>query len=123
MIDTVLAQGKLRQLLATLDAERAVLLNGSLEDLAKISSKRDQLFESLINGGPVSQHILGRRLPEIRSMAKRNAALLAAAIKGMKDAHKDIENMKESLNKMDTYSREGARVVVAQTPPGKGHRV
>lgn len=123
MIDTVFARGKLRQLLAALEAERAVLLNGPLDDLAKISAKRDLLIDSLVNGGPVSQRILGARLTEIRAMANRNGALLKAVLQGMKDARKEIENMEESLNKMDTYSRDGAKIVVAQTLPGKGHRI
>ncbi|HIP22352.1 MAG TPA: hypothetical protein EYG79_01980 [Rhodobacteraceae bacterium] len=123
MIDTVLARGKLRQLLSVMDSERAVLLNGPLDDLAKISEKRDQLLESLVNGGPVSQRILGARLPDVKAMAKRNGALLKAAMEGMKDARKEIENMEESLNEMDTYSADGAKMVVAQTPPGKGHRI
>jgi len=123
MIDTVLARGKLRQLLSAMEAERAVLLGGPLDDLAKISAKRDQLLESLVNGGPVSQRILGARLADVRAMAKRNGALLKAAMEGMKDARKEIENMEESLNEMDTYTPDGAKMVVAQTPPGKGHRV
>ena len=123
MIDTVLARGKLRQLLSTMESERAVLLNGPLDDLAKISMKRDQLLESLVNGGPVSQRILGARLSDIKAMAKRNGALLKASMEGMKDARKDVENMEESLNEMDTYAPDGAKMVVAQTPPGKGHRV
>ncbi|NOR62737.1 MAG: hypothetical protein GQ535_09630 [Rhodobacteraceae bacterium] len=123
MIDTVLARGKLRQLLSVMDAERVVLLNGPLDDLAKISAKRDQLLDSLVNGGPVSQRILGARLPDVKAMAKRNGALLKAAMEGMKDARKEIENMEESLNEMDTYSADGAKMVVAQTPPGKGHRI
>ncbi|MBL1438249.1 MAG: hypothetical protein COB08_018880 [Rhodobacteraceae bacterium] len=123
MIDTVLARGKLRQLLSVMDAERGVLLNGPLDDLVKISAKRDQLLDSLVNGGPVSQRILGARLADVKAMAKRNGALLKAAMEGMKDARKEVENMEESLNNMDTYSRDGAKMVVAQTPPGKGHRV
>ena len=123
MIDTVLARGKLKQLLATMDAERAVLLNGPLDELANISAKRDQLLDSLVNGGPVSQRILSARLKDVKAMAKRNGALLKAAMEGMKDARKEIENMEESLNSMDTYTPEGAKMVVAQTPPGKGHRI
>ncbi len=123
MIDTVLARGKLRQLLSVMETERAVLLGGPLDDLAKISAKRDQLLESLVNGGPVSQRILGARLADVKAMAKRNGALLKAAMEGMKDARKEIENMEESLNAMDTYTPDGAKMVVAQTPPGKGHRV
>ena len=123
MIDTVLARGKLRQLLSAMESERAVLLNGPLDDLAKISSKRDQLLASLVNGGPVSQRILGARLDDVKAMAKRNGALLKAAMEGMKDARKEVENMEESLNEMDTYAADGAKMVVAQTPPGKGHRV
>ncbi len=123
MIDTVLARGKLRQLLSVMETERAVLLGGPLDDLAKISAKRDQLLESLVNGGPVSQRILGARLADVKAMAKRNGALLKAAMEGMKDARKEIENMEESLNEMDTYAPDGAKMVVAQTPPGKGHRV
>ncbi len=123
MIDTVLARGKLRQLLSVMDSERAVLLNGPLDDLEKISAKRDQLLEALVKGGPVSQRILGDRLADIRAMAKRNGALLKAAMEGMKDARKEIENMEESLNTMDTYTPDGSKMVVAQTPPGKGHRV
>lgn len=123
MIDTVLARGKLRQLLSVMESERAVLLNGPLDDLANISAKRDQLLDSLVNGGPVSQRILGGRLADIKAMAKRNGALLKAAMEGMKDARKEIENMEESLNEMDTYAPDGAKMVVAQTPPGKGHRI
>ncbi len=123
MIDTVLARGKLRQLLSVMDSERALLLNGPLDDLSKISAKRDQLLESLVNGGPVSQRILGARLDDVKAMAKRNGALLKAAMEGMKDARKEIENMEESLNEMDTYTPDGAKMVVAQTPPGKGHRI
>ena len=123
MIDTVLARGKLRQLMAAMEAEREVLLNGPLSNLAKISERRDQLLESMLAGGPVSQRILATRLPDIKAMAARNGALLKAAMEGMKDAQKTIETMEENLNQMDTYSRNGERMLVAQTMPGKGHRV
>ncbi len=123
MIDTVLARGKLRQLLAAMEAERAVLLHGPLDDLAHISAKRDQLLEALVQGGPVSQRILGDKLADIKEMAVRNGALLKAAIEGMREARKEIENMEDSLNEMDTYAPDGGKMVVAQTPPGKGHRV
>ncbi len=123
MIDSVFARGKLRQLLSAMEAERAVLLNGPLDDLAKISAKRDQLLDALVSGGPVSQQVLGAGLPDIKAMAKRNGALLKAALAGMKSARKEVENMEKSLNQMDTYAPDGAKMVVAQTPPGKGHRV
>ena len=123
MIDTVLARGKLRQLIATMEAERQVLLRGPLADLAKTSQRRDQLLDSLVTGGPVSQRILGQRLEEVKAMATRNAALLEAAMEGMKAARKDIENMEENLNQLETYSRDGGKMLVAQTMPGKGHRI
>ncbi len=123
MIDMVLARGKLRQLIAAMESERQILLCGPLSDLANVSARRDQLLESLLAGGPVSKRLLAERLPEIKAMATRNGALLKAAMEGMKDAQKAVENMEENLNKMDTYSRDGARMVVAQTMPGKGRRV
>jgi len=123
MIDTVLARGKLRQLLATMEAERKILLQGPLSDLAKVSARRDQLLESLLSGGPVSQRLLGQRMDEIKALATRNCALLKAAMKGMKAARKDIENMEDNLNQLETYSRDGGKMLVAQTMPGKGHRI
>lgn len=123
MIDTVLARGKLRQLLAIMESERKVLLQGPLSDLAKISDRRDQLLDALVNGGPVSQRLLGQQLECIKEMAARNGVLMKAAIQGMKAARKDIENMEENLNQLDTYSRDGGKMLVAQTMPGKGHRV
>lgn len=123
MIDSVLARAKLRNLFAAMEAERKVLLYGPLSDLPKISAKRDQVLESLVMGGAVSRQILATRLPEIKELAGRNAALLKASMDGMKDAQKAIESMEENLNQMDTYSRDGTRMLVAQTLPGKGHRV
>jgi len=123
MIDTVLARSKLRQLLTMMDSERSVLLHGPLDDLAQISAKRDQLLEALVQGGPVSERILGGKLADIKEMAKRNGALLKAAIEGMRDARQEIESIEENLNSMDTYAPDGAKMVVAQTPPGKGHRI
>jgi len=123
MIDSVFARGKLRQLLAAMEAEREVLLHGPLADLAKISAKRDALLDSMVNGGPVSRRVLSLRLGDIKAMAARNGALLKAAMQGMKDARKEIDNMEDNLNRMDTYSRDGARMLVAQTMPGKGHKV
>ena len=123
MIDSILARGKLRQLLAVMEMERKVLLSGPLGDLAKISAKRDFLLESLVAGGPVSQRILATRLADIKTMAARNGALLKASMEGMKDARKVIVNMEESLNQLDTYSRNGGKVLVAQTLPGKGYKI
>ncbi len=123
MIDTVIARAKLRQLIAALDSEREVLLEGPLENLAKISERRDQLFESLVQGGAVSQRILSGRLAEIKHLALGNAGLMEASMQGMKDARKAIENMEEKLIQMDTYSKDGTRMKVSQTLPGKGHRI
>jgi len=123
MIDTVLARGKLRQLLAAMEAERKILLNGPLDDLAQISERRDRLLEALVKGGPVSQRILERKLPDVKAMASRNGALLKAAIEGMKDARKEIENMEENLSRVETYSRQGERLVVAQAAAGKSHKI
>ncbi len=123
MIDTVIARAKLRQLMAALEIEREILLEGPLENLAQISAKRDQLLESLVQGGPVSRQLLSARLGEIKQRATGNAGLMKAAMQGMKDARKAVENMEKTLNQMDTYSRDGSRIQVAQTPPGKGHRI
>ncbi|MCF6271722.1 MAG: hypothetical protein L3J37_00830 [Rhodobacteraceae bacterium] len=123
MIDTVIARGKVRQLMVVMEAEREVLLRGPLEDLEKISAKRDALLEALVGGGPVTRQVLALRLADIREMATRNGGLIKAAMEGMKAAMKEVANMEEELNKLATYAKNGERMVVAHTPPGKGHKV
>ena len=123
MIDSVLARRKMRHLVAAMAAEREVLLHGPLEKLQDISEKRDQILKSLIEGGAVSRQILADGLEEIKAAAARNAALMHASMSGIKDARKEIESMEEKLNQLDTYARDAARMKVAQTLPGKGHRI
>lgn len=118
MINTLFAQSKLKHLFALLAQERAALLDGPLESLEDLAKKRDSLLNSMVNGGPVTQHVLAEGLPKLRLLARRNAQLLMASMDGMRAAQASVDAIESNARGLETYTSDG-RVVRSVNGPGK----
>jgi flagellar biosynthesis/type III secretory pathway chaperone len=99
-----------------LEAERAALLSGRLQDVIPLAERKLALIGSL-------QAIPGNRaLPEdVSASAKRNAALLEAAARGIKSALARIEDIKSAAI-TTTYDARGARLTITSPDVTRGTR-
>ncbi len=123
MISAFMARSKLRQILAMMEEERVILLNGPLSALAPLTAKRSLILEALEKGGPVSRAVLGDGLTQIRSLAIRNKKLFQASVAGMKAAAETLQDLERNIDGMQTYTSRGEKVLAAQPSVKKDHRV
>ncbi len=123
MISAFMARSKLKQIVALMEDERHVLLNGPLSALTDISTKRGAVLDALENGGPVARSVLGNGLDQVRKLAIRNKKLFEASVAGMKAATDTLRVMEENIGMMETYTSRGEKILVLQKPSKKDHRV
>lgn len=123
MITAFMARSKLKQIVALMEEERRVLLNGPLSSITEIASKRGAILDALENGGPVARSVLGNGLNHIRNLAIQNKKLFEASIEGMKAATDTLQKLEENIGVMETYTSSGEKVLVLQRSSKKDHRV
>ncbi len=104
MIDAMITKIRVRQILDLLRAERKCLLSGPLADLLPLSEKREKLVVGLAQ----SRHVITKDdLALMQTESKRNEGLLMASIKGVNQARKQLEELREAQSKIGTYTRSG----------------
>ncbi len=123
MITVFMARSKLKQIVALMEEERRVLLNGPLSSITEIAAKRGVILDALENGGPVSRSVLRNGLKHIRNLAIQNKKLFEASIEGMKAATDTLQKLEENIGVMETYTSSGEKVLVLQRSSKKDHRV
>lgn len=89
---------------ALLDKEKAILLDGRLDDLGHIARKKDVLINSR-KLKTSNSNILSR----IRQKADRNQLLLNAAISGLREVTTKLEALRIGPEKLNTYDQTGQR--------------
>jgi hypothetical protein len=100
-------------ILAHLADERAAILRGDFDALAKISAEKPALF-ARIDAMPVPPVDM---LDKIGTMASRNLLLLAAALSGVRVAASRIAAVKRVRDNLDTYDSDGHRATIPQLRP------
>ena len=106
MIGDIFSRRPEDRIFRLLDEERACILAGRLADLAAIVSKREELIQTLaarLNMDPENQEMLLR----MQQKLARNAALMRAAIDGMKAAGQRLGDIAQAQNQLSTYSSDG----------------
>lgn len=94
-----------------LDEERVLLLNGSIEDLDRLSELKASLVREL-KANMTAEQSEDCALVRVRTKAQRNAQLLGAAAKGIVSVRDRLAAMKQGANALSTYGAQGERTVI-----------
>lgn len=105
-------------MLALLEEERSALSHADMARLTRIAPRKQAVLRR-IEGQPTP-------IPEglaqaLRASARRNGALLAAAIKGVRDARLMVVSAR-SVARDDTYGPRGEKVALSAMPNQLEHK-
>ncbi|MEO0388855.1 MAG: hypothetical protein AAF281_15265 [Pseudomonadota bacterium] len=111
------ARQRLTALLRQLDRQRALLLAGRIEDVAREAEGLEKLAGDL-------ERLLGKANPEmaaalepVRRAARRNLAMLDAAKRGIGTARARLAEIRAKRGTLNTYSAAGQRLALGTAVP------
>ncbi|MEM7523920.1 MAG: hypothetical protein AAF360_09230 [Pseudomonadota bacterium] len=110
MFDGLRWRNRLNEARTLLVLERRLLLGGSLNELARLDSRRSTLERHLLE---MPDDIIARhrmRVEEIRRLALRNHKLLTAYLDGARRAAKRLAEIDTSRRVIGAYMRDGTRI-------------
>lgn len=110
------------EIIAGLDAERALALDGAFEALDAAVTQRDAQIERLLALGLAAARAIAPRLEAIRDAAARNMALMQAALDGAAAGRRRVREIASAGARLATYDASGAPVERA-AGGGSGRRV
>jgi flagellar biosynthesis/type III secretory pathway chaperone len=93
-----------RTLEACLGQEQLHLLRGEIEPLSELGGKRRQIMDALEAADRIDPEVLAR----LQRLARRNMAMIEAALRGVRSARLRIEEIRRVSRSLDTYSAKGA---------------
>ncbi|MGL5008442.1 MAG: hypothetical protein ACRC6I_01065 [Paracoccaceae bacterium] len=96
----------MHDLVTTLDAVHAALLDGDINQIAPLTRRVEVL---MTNPETPSE----AELTIIRAKAMRNARTLEAAMQGLRAASRRLAELREAASGHKTYGRDGRRAIVA----------
>lgn len=99
-------------ILDLLEAERAVILSGTFDELAPIAVRKEKLFARLAEG-----RVTPGRLRRIAVQVGRNQALLAAAMAGVQEAVDRLAVLRRAADGFNTYDSLGQKSEVNTARP------
>lgn len=102
------------EMLDLLEQEEAALLQGHLDTLARLAPEKERLTKALLALPPSGADT---QLTRMRQSAARNAALLAAARRGIAAARNRLRQLAEGPT-LNTYDQRGQRQSLT---PGARH--
>ena len=97
-----------------LDAERAALLRGSLEDVSRLHLRKESLIDTL-NRLDVQDRM---RLESLHEKVGRNQALLDSALDGVRSVARRLAAIRRVRQSLDTYDSSGQKRSVDVRGPG-----
>jgi len=106
MIGDIFSRRPEDRIFRLLDEERGCILAGRLGELAPIVARREELIEALaarLTVSPDNEAMLLR----MQAKLARNAALMRAAIDGMKAAGQRLSEIAEAQSQLSTYGSDG----------------
>lgn len=113
MFESLIANGRVRNVLKFLMDERQIIVKGPLSGLAKLSARRDRVVGDLNNG---RIRVREADIVRIKREATRNQALLEASLSGIKAAKAQLAAQQQAATSMGTYTGTGERMQAPQTP-------
>lgn len=95
-----------------LEAERAALLSGKIDEVGRLLTRKEALIDELST-------LEGRALPELQTLSnkvKRNQDLLDHALEGIRTVARRLASLRRVRSALDTYDARGARHTIDITP-------
>lgn len=108
-----------QQALDLLDQERTILLNGPLNALEALVTKRESLLTEIM--AEPKQNPDGF-LQILKSKAERNGRLLLASLAGLRSARDQIDEADQAAHTLRTYTPSGTSVAVSDAAKTHDHR-
>lgn len=100
-----------------LERERALILAGDFDGLARLAVEKDAGFAALGRQSDKTGELEGAR-----QSALRNQSLLKAAARGLRAARARLEALEHPAASLRTYGRDGVPCDLAGTPKGFSRR-
>lgn len=91
-----------------LDAERAALLVGNLDDVARLHSEKERLIDALKR----ATHDDRDQLAALSDKVARNQALLDSALEGIRSVTRRLSAIRQVRKSLETYDSFGKRQTV-----------
>jgi hypothetical protein len=88
-----------------LDQEKAALLSGNLDELAKLVTKKERLVEAL-NAADLT---VSDPLRQVSDKVSQNKVLLESALDGIRTAARRLAELRRARKTLDTYDRLGRK--------------
>ena len=98
---------RLNKIAETLDAERQALLTGDIREVIRLTERRTELIDTLLDAEGLSDEAHREALDQIQKKARRNATLLKAAQEGMRSAETILTEITTTQSKLGTYDETG----------------
>ncbi len=111
------AQATARKLLSGLKRARALIRDGGVADLAKVSEQNRSLADRLEALATESDEALEALVAQIRAAADANSNMIEARLSGARAAQKRLDEIGKARGSLATYTVKGARVELA--PPAR----
>ncbi|MEM7546451.1 MAG: hypothetical protein AAF367_13020 [Pseudomonadota bacterium] len=122
MIDALKWRYRLAEARSLLEAERLIILNGPISDIAKLDARRDRV-EGYLSELPetLSDQMRGA-IEDLSQRAHDNQRLLKAYLDGAKMAADRLVKMAEVQENLGAYRQDGSRVTAPSKSGAQQHR-
>ena len=110
MFETSFARRRLKEALRLLREERACLLKGDLETLARFEQRRAALISRLPRIPREALEANASLAKAVRAAARGNAALLEAFMEGARSAERRVRALIGGEGALGAYRRDGSRI-------------
>ncbi len=95
--------------MTTLENEKEMIMNGRLDNLESFVQTKISAFDAL----EASKTSLSyEEMSTIEEALERNQSLYIACMKGIKSGIKKIEEIKQIINSLPTYGKDGKKLLV-----------
>ncbi|MGZ2259736.1 flagellar biosynthesis protein FlgN [Roseobacter sp. A03A-229] len=97
-----------------LDAERAALLAGDLDEVARLLERKEALIERFATLEDADR----APLADLQVKVKRNQALLDQALEGIRSVSRRLAALRRVRSSLETYDEKGERRKIDMSPDG-----
>ena len=101
----------LKDVLALLEAENAILRTGAYDRLGDLTARKERIIADL-----GTLRLSGAELRRLAEASDRNARLLTAALNGLAEARARLTELAAAKNGFSTYDATGATAIVGAAP-------